>query len=1328
MIMTVINTNVKSLVAQDSLRANNNKLSQAMERLSTGSKVNSAKDDAAGLAIGTRMTAQVRGLSMAIKNANDGINLVQTSEGAMNEVTDMLQRMRELAVVAGNSTNTDTDRAAMNDEIAQLKAEIDRVAGTTRFNGMNILDGSFKGKLQIGNNADQTMDLAIGSIATKAMGETTSGLAKGATKASLSLGGVATSAAAYSGVSFNANVNGVAKTVTLPTAVPANPVATKNIVANDKSVSLTSEIVGKFAERVISVSTNGTLKISVNDGDVGTQLIDVKTAAENLGYDTTKLNGDKFVKSLQAAIDSSVYFSGDNKVTVGLDANNNVTFNVAGGAKKIAVSEGNNGLLAAISGAATTLVATGTTLSAKTINAAHTAAQSDAAEVFGMMRYGIANGTNDSLTVKVGSGQAATVDLVTSDSYFDNMSDLATFVQSKLNASGNFSGDNAVNVSAENDGNGNWGLTFTNPAGKQVELSGNFMTAMSGLTDTVNESATSPVAGTSAFLPTGTTSIKLNTTKIYGEVAPKTIDLSSVMASDGTSAIATGMQKLKLNVNGGGDVVIDMSTILTDMAAADVNFSKAAVTKDQFVYALQKAIDNTGLFTGSNKVTVGVSDKGNITLNVAGGVGSIVVKEDSGTTAATKYDGLVKTLTGTNQGVIGNAIDTVSSGGFLELGAAYNDNIASTATKPAGQMVLTTATADTVTNSVASWVLKDSLGNTTSFTSAASGGTTMALFVTSLQDALKGLAATGGTATAFSDSGNVAGLYDISATAGNTGVLIKRKDGVDFTLQLGSADAQVALTPDGTSATALVKGNAPVSSSQLVNTFTTGPTVLGSGSGGTPEIVKYLMSGATRAGDTIQFGGFTYTLSTDEAGAHSDGLKNKIIDNFVSAFNNTSGNKNYVASRGIDSQLVMTATNPGNDTSDPAVTFGVVGAGSGIAGAPTRTDGTAPTYNLENTLTLQVGGTDPIDVKISSADYEYSTLDQLKSKVQSAIDSTVGLQGENRVIVSVATDPLTGKSGLSFAQASNQSLGVSGSFITNELKSKAAVQNYAVSGGVDLSANNQLSVTVSDVNSGQTRTENIILGSSSKNVSMSDYAALVQAGINKAFSSSGTTVNVAVNNGQFSLGLDQPGSKTITVSGASINAALGVNQVSASGVGVNALSTMSDVAKAIQEDLGDVATVAYDAASGKMTFTALNGDAGSNNSISLSGAGLAAIQFGGTLSAKGQAGDATASKLDNVNVLSTDAATAALGSIDNAIEYVSKQRSLLGAIQNRLEHTVNNLTNIVANTEASRSAIMDADYSKETTALAKSQILTQAATAMLAQANQSQQTVLSLLK
>jgi len=169
--MSVINTNVKSMVAQDSIVKNNRALETAMQRLSTGSRINSAKDDAAGLSISTRMDSQVRGLSMAIRNANDGISLMQTAEGAMDEVTNMLQRMRELAVQSVNGVNNAADRKALNDEVDQLKQEIDRIAKTTQFNNINLLDGSFRDKtLQIGDKADQIMKVGINSVATKDLG------------------------------------------------------------------------------------------------------------------------------------------------------------------------------------------------------------------------------------------------------------------------------------------------------------------------------------------------------------------------------------------------------------------------------------------------------------------------------------------------------------------------------------------------------------------------------------------------------------------------------------------------------------------------------------------------------------------------------------------------------------------------------------------------------------------------------------------------------------------------------------------------------------------------------------------------------------------------------------------------------------------------------------------------------------------------------------------------------------------------------------------------------------------------------------------------------
>ena len=169
--MSVVNTNVKSLVAQDSLLKSGRALATSMERLSTGKRINSAKDDAAGLSISNRMDSQIRGLTMAVKNANDGISLMQTAEGALDEVTNSLQRMRELAVQAVNGTNTAQDRAALDAEVQQLKSEIDRTAKTTQFNSINLLDGSYQNKqLQIGDKANQTLKVGIAGAKVSDLG------------------------------------------------------------------------------------------------------------------------------------------------------------------------------------------------------------------------------------------------------------------------------------------------------------------------------------------------------------------------------------------------------------------------------------------------------------------------------------------------------------------------------------------------------------------------------------------------------------------------------------------------------------------------------------------------------------------------------------------------------------------------------------------------------------------------------------------------------------------------------------------------------------------------------------------------------------------------------------------------------------------------------------------------------------------------------------------------------------------------------------------------------------------------------------------------------
>ena len=162
----VVNTNVGSLNAQRSLASSGAELKTAMERLSSGSKINSASDDAAGFAIAERMTAQIRGLNMAAKNAGDGLSMLSAIENATNDVTDMLQRMRELAVQAVNDTNTAQDRTYLQQEVTGLLAEIDRVATQTQYNGTKILDGSMEGKIQVGTEAGQTVSFDIKSIKT----------------------------------------------------------------------------------------------------------------------------------------------------------------------------------------------------------------------------------------------------------------------------------------------------------------------------------------------------------------------------------------------------------------------------------------------------------------------------------------------------------------------------------------------------------------------------------------------------------------------------------------------------------------------------------------------------------------------------------------------------------------------------------------------------------------------------------------------------------------------------------------------------------------------------------------------------------------------------------------------------------------------------------------------------------------------------------------------------------------------------------------------------------------------------------------------------------
>src|SRR5690554_1237661 len=235
--MSVINTNTIALNAQRNLATNSASLSTTIQRLSSGLRITSAKDDAAGLAISQRFTTQIRGMDQAARNANDGISLAQTAEGALGEIGSNLQRIRELAVQSRNATNSQSDRAALDAEVTQLKAEIQRVAEQTQFNGTNLLDGSFSGAVfQVGANQGQTIsvdNIANANISqlggwttpdtttyTQTHGALTVG--DGEDAVSMSINGVEVSIAASSGRSEADALTALVAAFTAAKAVPAN--------------------------------------------------------------------------------------------------------------------------------------------------------------------------------------------------------------------------------------------------------------------------------------------------------------------------------------------------------------------------------------------------------------------------------------------------------------------------------------------------------------------------------------------------------------------------------------------------------------------------------------------------------------------------------------------------------------------------------------------------------------------------------------------------------------------------------------------------------------------------------------------------------------------------------------------------------------------------------------------------------------------------------------------------------------------------------------------------------------------------------------------------
>lgn len=249
----MINSNIASLNAQRQLTQSGMDLDKASERLASGLRINSAGDDAAGLAISNRQTSQIRGLDQAIRNANDGISLIQTAEGALDETTNILQRMRELAIQASNGIYSDGDRATLDAEVQQLKAEVDRIAETTAFNGQNILDGTLETvALQVGSEANQTVSFGIGSLGASDLGSGISADVVGNDMASSTTAAVAFSA-------IGDLVDGTSASISINNQNVGDLTGAANL----------GDIIDQFNENISGVETSSFVEITASSDGTG---------------------------------------------------------------------------------------------------------------------------------------------------------------------------------------------------------------------------------------------------------------------------------------------------------------------------------------------------------------------------------------------------------------------------------------------------------------------------------------------------------------------------------------------------------------------------------------------------------------------------------------------------------------------------------------------------------------------------------------------------------------------------------------------------------------------------------------------------------------------------------------------------------------------------------------------------------------------------------------------------------------------------------------------------------------------------------------------------
>ena len=1427
--MAVINTNVKALFSQNALTNSGKAQSLAMQQLSTGKRINSARDDAAGMAIATRMTQQIRGLNQAVRNAGDAINLIQTAEGATNEITDMMQRMRELAIQAVNDTNDNAQRSYLDLEFQQLKQQIVQISNNTEWNGFPVLNGTAGERVGEMPVFKVTSENQFGSVF---INPTTSRTVAGTDSGEVQTMVIAGTMPTLTGSNTTTiSVGGVDVVLDAATAATATTVATQiqQTLSNNAAFNTSSG-------RTVTVSgATLTFTYAASDGDVSATSFDPKAAtlitstvsttrdAITQGSESFKANG-AFLNS--GALTMSADTAG--AVTASFETSTGETIAMQGILNNSAVTETSAVTFNAMtSGQSITLG--GLTYTA---TAANTAAQAAAAfaslsngATAGVTTYGSFSGTLSGFA----SGAVSTSTVTfTSASTGTNVTNMP------------ISGSGTLPSVVVTQGAPAGSITFIKDSGSNAKVISDDLVYTFKESDSTAATLSSRAFSYSVSVEGSIPALRAGDLKINGidiGASYATDDKVSPVGNAAGSAIAKAAAINRMSaatgITQGETQMLTLSGtpapgVLT-VAGVSVTLTALDTTTAAAATKIAAALQASTLFAASTGRTVTYTPgNSNVTIKYAPSEGNMPE-----TVIATGATGLTAIVDTTAE----HFISSEGTGVF----AKVNENVMSGRAMSGTSVVKGTV----FINGYASADITTVLNNSRETRANVVRAINLISDKTGVKAIDTGVDAKGITLTA-ADGRNIEVSFETNANADDFGSRIGLRKGVQSsTISLESKiPAPVVLTSDSTGdikRAGLITGNFSKNEA-VANTAPraiVGPNVA--------QVESIIYSGTVpAAGDTFSLtvNGTTFTYTAISSDLTAQAVRNGLValvnanttlpvtatagrkpgeilltaDTAGTSFTLTNSKSNATttvtattlkanakadykplglddlvingvkipasSSAGdIDSSTVATSSDPASSAIAIAAAInsqtpltGVLAKANGAEIKGTQTVTSLPVLSVPTFHSLFINGT---EVEVQFVQNE-STTDRL-TKVAEAINQRTGAHGVTAVNngngISLKSD---GRNLAAWFDSNVKDLSAANFGLD---QGGAVAQSVQISSSGTYRTTDTASVTINGVQ---------VTSAAAGTATAAALATALETAVNAAITS-GALKNISVSRATDILTITSTVAGSpfdingANMGGTSVASAIAINEVTANSYGSNQITGIRDAtatSSTARTVYGTVRMIAQppnlpglpkpigappseldklllanakpfivssgaDGFSANSNFSALGFNEGSYGGRSSSDmdppkVGRLAFQVGSSanqtvtidLADFGQEGPITGEITGDVDknveqrtvrINTREGASDVLTKLDSAMDKINATRATMGAVMNRLDHVINNLTNVSMNLSASRSGVEDADYAASSTELAKTQIMQQAATAVLAQANTSQQTVLKLL-